>query len=561
MKLNLKKRQMHSMVRFGVFVFFAAVTVSCNKTEDTSGRGALGPAKMTFKVGKTVFEDVKPIGGASARNKRGTEIQTVRTAIDKDFHLVSELIPSGRLGSSSASGSIGTRASVEEEMGDGFKYKVAIFDEAGRYINHRNYERNYEGGAAPIILDGGKRYTFVAYSLNNKQTLPEITFSDPANKTLSTATVSVNGTADLMYFSKSMIVSGEEENALDITFKHLFSQITVKIDGSAVGNVTWVNSWFTQHKPTARITMSDGAVTRSGTTTTSPVAFSSYGTPVVTSDPTMINAAANNNTEYGIYSLQIGGVTKNNLKITGLSVSPGVKYNLNVRVTKTPGTGPDEEIEWEGRPAVRIGNDIWMRHNVGADYTKDPDVLTESIHGNYFQFGRPSVIANNNSRYPFTWDPYYAATKSWNSGTEANPVKTTKDPCPSGYRVPTRSEMERLQSNTDHILVGRVFDSNTNYSLGAVLTSKQNRAVKLTLPAQGGFIRVTNPMIVPHSKPSKVSGRGSYTSYLTSSVGGFNTSHGLLEGVWRASFGDGDVGNISTYFKVYGNPVRCVGIQ
>ena len=35
----------------------------------------------------------------------------------------------------------------------------------------------------------------------------------------------------------------------------------------------------------------------------------------------------------------------------------------------------------------------------------------------------------------------------WNSGTEESPVKTEYDPCPSGWRVPTYSELCKLRGN------------------------------------------------------------------------------------------------------------------
>lgn len=37
--------------------------------------------------------------------------------------------------------------------------------------------------------------------------------------------------------------------------------------------------------------------------------------------------------------------------------------------------------------------------------------------------------------------------KLWNAGTEENPIKTIYDPCPEGWRVPTKTELEVLQSN------------------------------------------------------------------------------------------------------------------
>ena len=42
---------------------------------------------------------------------------------------------------------------------------------------------------------------------------------------------------------------------------------------------------------------------------------------------------------------------------------------------------------------------------------------------------------------------YPSDSKLWNSGTEENPVKTDNDPCPEGWRVPTRNELNELRSN------------------------------------------------------------------------------------------------------------------
>ena len=42
---------------------------------------------------------------------------------------------------------------------------------------------------------------------------------------------------------------------------------------------------------------------------------------------------------------------------------------------------------------------------------------------------------------------YPSDSKLWNSGTEENPVKTDKDPCPEGWRVPTYNELNELKSN------------------------------------------------------------------------------------------------------------------
>ncbi|MEN5378857.1 FISUMP domain-containing protein [Sphingobacterium kitahiroshimense] len=448
---------------------------------------------MTIKVGHTVFDNEVPIGHKSKFDSSGTHadayaVQSNTVSYNDEFDVVSEFTPirkEPKQATTSTLGSIGTTAAVEEDMGDGFKYKVAIFDEAGKYINHRNYERNYEGGAAPIILDGGKRYTFVAYSLNNKQTLPEITFSDPANKTLSTATVSVNGTAYLMYFSKSMIVSGDEENALDITFKHLFSQITTTIDASQTGyNITAISSGISRHMPNASMALADGDITRSGAMNLSYETFSTLGTTIVKSDPTMINAVAGNIAEYRLLSLTVGPMVQTNLTpFTGLNLTPGVKYNLLLKIVPKDGY-----LVHESQRAVRINGDIWMRHNLGADYSKDPDALpmTRERHGNYYQWGRLSTGNGTSNMQNSNYRTSYPPNSWWNAGTEAVPIKTTRDLCPDGYRIPTGLETQKLIDATVASSAGSRANSLTNFSGAAVLTSKRISSVKVTIPAQGG---------------------------------------------------------------------------
>jgi uncharacterized protein (TIGR02145 family) len=44
-----------------------------------------------------------------------------------------------------------------------------------------------------------------------------------------------------------------------------------------------------------------------------------------------------------------------------------------------------------------------------------------------------------NDSVPFDW-LINSKSDLWNGGTEGNPVKTEYDPCPSGWRVPTKAE-------------------------------------------------------------------------------------------------------------------------
>lgn len=61
---------------------------------------------------------------------------------------------------------------------------------------------------------------------------------------------------------------------------------------------------------------------------------------------------------------------------------------------------------------------------------------------------------------------------------------TLNDPCPTGWRVISRDELGTLVDNTTHSYTGNAATSSIG-SAAAVLTSKFNTSVKVTLPFTG----------------------------------------------------------------------------
>lgn len=96
--------------------------------------------------------------------------------------------------------------------------------------------------------------------------------------------------------------------------------------------------------------------------------------------------------------------------------------------------------------------------------------------------------------------------KLWNAGTESEPVKTSYDPCPEGWRVPTESEMEMLSENFSDIINyngkrGRWFSGSNPYGTDVS---------RIFLPAAGAM----------SGNGSYAMARGAIGSYWTSGVYG-----------------------------------------
>ncbi|WP_374465767.1 hypothetical protein [Chryseobacterium sp.] len=111
-------------------------------------------------------------------------------------------------------------------------------------------------------------------------------------------------------------------------------------------------------------------------------------------------------------------------------------------------------------------------HNLGADTNANPFQPAAAIHGAKYQWGATTGQAG---RYidQATDQANSGTIAGWNSsslpnGTWSDTQKTTNDPCPTGYRVPTAAQLGQVINSSNNLIthIGTWTNSPTNYSSG-----------------------------------------------------------------------------------------------
>ncbi|WP_407484865.1 FISUMP domain-containing protein [Elizabethkingia miricola] len=383
---------------------------------------------------------------------------------------------------------IGTRVRIAAYLGTS-----TVTDQTKDYIVRANGVLEPENGA--LTLTHNQPYTLVVYS-NGTPTLPS--HSSSIAYTYDTNYTDLQ--KDFMYRKYINYVpnGGLGTNNIVIRLQHKTTQIVtnfnfadniISINNAAIGT-NYLDGTINLNNNSIN---TEGYVANGTKTGPVPLTIATQTAHTATATPVKINGAsgAAGATTTGSFTAQINSTDFNNAPVNRninapFLIKPGYKTTLNIV---------------QGRCGANINgvNRYFMCHNLGADYSQNPTSPTNDalVHGAKYVWGAQTAsVTQTADQSSVNLSFTYNGDSSSNAWTGTN----LKNPCPSGYRVPTQSELESLIKNlfTPNPLTGIATGtyngssirgtwtpSPTNYGSFRTFTSNTDTSYSISLPAAG----------------------------------------------------------------------------
>ncbi|WP_407497992.1 fibrobacter succinogenes major paralogous domain-containing protein [Elizabethkingia anophelis] len=502
MKLNIQR--ITTLAAVSSFLW----TTSCrtSDTENTLETG--GPVAISAILDGVEFggQTGKPQASTGKISLAENNRQSHTTMLDPSSFITVEAITDNT--SPKASAKLNTMAAIAPVIPDtdinklalpiGTRVRIAAYlgtstttDRTKDYIVRANGVLEPENGA--LTLTHNQPYTLVVYS-NGTPTLPA--HSSSINYTYDNNYTDLQ--KDFMYRKYINYVpnGGLVTNNIVIRLQHKTTQIVTNFNfADNITNI--IDPRIGTNYLDGSINLNNNSISTEGyvangnTTGTVPLTVTiSTDRHSATAPPVKINGAsgAAGATTTGSFIAQIN--TTDAINGTSLTrnvdapflIKPGYKTTLNIV---------------QGRCGANINgvNRFFMCHNLGADYTVNPDPTDPTtdkakLHGAKYMWGAltPTLsMEEDQSAQNVSFTPNGANNSQWGTSGALN------NPCPQGYRMPTKNEMESLfgYNGTDNQYNSSTFTGTpwlpgiNNYGNFRTVTSKSNPAYSMSLPAAG----------------------------------------------------------------------------
>ena len=462
----------------GITIFSTCIFNACRST-DTDNTITKGASSLNINLMGTEFSNSAPSPNASiSRNTAAIPVtQTHSTIVTPSTVIIAELSPSSD--SSGAMATISndissTAATPGNTLGAGVKFRVIAYRQSnGTYQAHQDYTVGQT--AVPMMLDNGTAYNIVVYSYGTTN-LPAI--SSGEQNTINNAAVSYDNTNRDFMYQNINYTPVNINNTLNITLRHKVAQITTIIQNNTTqfpgNNITSVtNAVITPHYSNGSFSLATGNMSGRTTSTSADITFPTPSGTSVTAAPVFVNTDTGG-MPTATFSAKVqlsGGSIQNILAANAFKITPENKSNLTINLrtcrAKVSSTSTKD----------------FMCHNLGADQSADPFTPSAAIHGAKYQWGSNGSAGwyisqtndQNNSGSISGWNTSGSASSNWSDTS-----KTSLDPCPTGYRVPTKTQIDGMINNNSISYIGSDWSySTTNYSTGIKVGND------LFLPAAG----------------------------------------------------------------------------
>ncbi len=533
--LNIMKK---NAVFNGLLMCGLIIIGSCRSTEmDNSFTTGLSSVKINLLGTEYVNSNISKTIASSGKEGSvvGVRSQHQSTLITPSKVLIGELMP--------VSSTVEPFASVSkvnnltsgisgDKLKSGMKFRVIAYRrDNGSYFTHEDYTIGKRANS--LMLSGGIDYDVIIYSFGTEK-LPNINESEKKN--IKTAKASNNDVdnVDFMYQKIAYTPNGgNSNNTLNFKLNHKLSKITVILK-SSFGDISAIqNASLHPHYVGGTISLSNARFNAEYVDLIRPLFSGPFPASEQKAAPVLINSNEGSTFSADVTLL---GYTKS-VNLSGFTIPSSTNANLVVNMkTCSAYIAPGVLKEF-------------MCHNLGADTSADPFTPSAAIHGAKYQWGATTdeegrylsqQADQSNPRAP-GWINTDKPGDSW-----LDTRKTSNDPCPSGYRVPTRENWLGVMRNNPKVEREGTWEFGvSNYGSAIYFgTDKSPRTIMLPVAGERGGLN------------GALMARGDIGGYWTSSD---YIDLGTVYG--KASFGFNPhnvVGTSTNDYSSTGRSIRCI---